>query len=133
MLPERLLSQVEPCRRIEARGPIELLEEQVVVGRVDDDSDARKVLRSGADHRGTADVDVFHGFEERNTLGDLVLEGIEVHHHHIKRDDLVVVESLHVPRVITSGGTSRGPSGAMSSRARRGSRGGHALVPPSVA
>ena len=93
---ERLLREVEPGRRVDAALAVELLEQQRVVGGVHHDGDVAEVLGGGAHHRRPADVDVLERLVEATALRDLVLERVEVHHHHVDRGNAVRLERLHV-------------------------------------
>jgi hypothetical protein len=121
-VPERLLREVEPRRRVDPALAVELLQQQRVVGGVDHHRHRREVLGRRAHHRGAADVDVLDRLGEARALRDLVLEGVEVHDHHVDRRDAVLLERLQVlGQVSRARGSRRGSSGAASSRARRGS------------
>ena len=81
-----------------AVGP-DLVEHPLVVGRVDDDADVRMVLRCGAHHRRSTDVDQFDARIRR--------ERVEVDDHEIDRLDAVM---LHVGDVLGVGRVGEDPA-----------------------
>ena len=80
----------------------QLVEDEAVALGIDDDGDAREVLRRGTDHRGTAHVDRLDDVCLRRLApcGDAA-EGIEVDHEQIDRLDPVLLERGRVGRVLT--------------------------------
>ena len=69
----------------------ELIGDAVVVGGIDDDSDALVVFGRAAKHRRAADVDVLDGILEGDIrLGDGLLERVEIHNDEIDRPDAVL-------------------------------------------
>ncbi len=84
----------------------DLLEHGSVVGRIDDDSDVGVVLRRGADHRRSADVDQFDS--------RLRAERIQVHHDEIDGLDAV---GVHVGPMIVERGV--GEDATMDLRVQR--------------
>ena len=109
---ERLLREVEPGGGVGAVLAVELLEQQRVVDGIHHHRDVAEVLGRRAQHRRPADVDVLDGVVEGRALRHLVLEGIEVHHHHVDGDDAVLLQLLGVRRPRPAGpGCRRGPWG----------------------
>ncbi len=100
---EGLLGEVQARRRVDPFGSVELLEQQPVVRGVHHDGHVLEVLGGSPDHAGTADVDVLDGLVERAALGDLLLEGIQVHHDHVDRGDRVLRERRHVRGLVAPG------------------------------
>ena len=73
-----------------AAAALHLFDQRGVIGDARDDGDVFKVLGSGADHRGAADVDVFDQMAEGYAgLGGGFLKGVEVDHHHVDGLDAV--------------------------------------------
>ena len=67
-----------------ALGLLQFPEHARVVGRGHDHRDILIILGGGADHRGTADVDLLDQMiDGRTRVGSRLLERIEVHHHHV--------------------------------------------------
>ena len=76
-------------REFAAAGAQFLEDGGVVVGR-SDDGDVLVVLGRGADHGGTADVDVLDQFLEVGVgLRRNLFEAVQVDHHHVDGDDAV--------------------------------------------
>ena len=80
-----------------------LLEDGIVAGGVGDHGDRRVVLGGGAQHGRAADVDVLDAGVEVGAAGDRLLEGVEVHDHHVDHLDAVLVGLGHVLRVVALG------------------------------
>ncbi len=95
---ERLLRQ-PPVRRF--RQPslalVQLLQDGRIVVRRSDHRDVLIILGGRADQRRAADVDVLDQLGHVHTgLGRDLLEGIQVHHHHVDGSDFVLGQRLHV-------------------------------------
>ena len=74
----------------------------VIVGRVADDDHAAVVLRRGAEHRRTADVDVFDRILQSDAfLRDGRLEGIEVDGNEVNGVDVELLEGRHMFGILT--------------------------------
>ena len=103
--PERLQRQPPACvHRHRAARPLQLLQDRRVLGRIDQHHDPLVVLRSRADHRRTAHVDLLDGVLEADSgLRGGRLERVEVHGHQIDRGDAVAREGLPVRREVTAG------------------------------
>ncbi len=67
-----------------------------VTGRIDDHRNRRVVLRRGAHHRRTADVDLLDALVRRGTGCDRLGERIQVDHDQVERADVQLVELFHV-------------------------------------
>ena len=81
-----------------------LVEDAVVVLRVNHHGHARGVLGGGAQHGGTADVDVLDGVRVRDVgLGNGLLELIEVDDHEVDHADAVLGRLGHVLGVVAAG------------------------------
>ncbi len=93
---EGLLREEEAGGRVDAALAVELLEEEAVVGGVHHDRDVAEVLGRRPHHRRAADVHVLDRLVERAALRHLVLEGVEVHDHHVDRGDPVLREGGQV-------------------------------------
>ena len=86
--------------QVDAIGPSQLLEKLPVVVESTTTADRLEVLRGRAHHRRAADVDVLDRLIESGALRHLVLEGIEIHHHHVDGNEaglLEIGEVLLVP------------------------------------
>jgi len=69
-----------------------------------DDGDEFMILGRGADHAGTADIDILDGlFDRAAGLGHGLLEGIEIHADQVDRVDAVLVHRLHVLGLVAQG------------------------------
>ena len=67
----------------------EFLDESGIIGNARNDGDVFKVLGGGADHGGTADVDVLNEMAEGDAgLRGGFLKGVEIHNHHVDGLDL---------------------------------------------
>ena len=76
---ESRLRQPAPQRAVERpAGSVERAGDRVVIGGVGHRGDEGMVLRRRAQHRRTADIDVFHAGREIAAFGDRPFEGIEV-------------------------------------------------------
>ena len=64
--------------------------------RLDDDGDGRMVLRRGAHHRGSADVDLLHALVRTRTAGHGLGEGIEVDDDEVERLDAQLAQLVLV-------------------------------------
>ena len=81
----------------------ELLEDRFILARVGGERDEGVVFRGGADHRGTADVDLLDRLFDRHVgAGDGLLEGVEVHDDQLEAEDAVVGERLHVAGIVVA-------------------------------
>ena len=95
--PERVLGEAIARGVGERAAPPKLVEHAGVLGRVGHDADARVVLRRGADHRGTTDVDLLDRLVERDPgPRHRRLEGVERDDDEIDRRDPVLVERFEV-------------------------------------
>jgi hypothetical protein len=62
------------------------------------------ILRRRADHAGTADIDVLDQLRARHAgFARRVFKPIQIHHHHIDRQDAVFGDRAHVRRVAANG------------------------------
>ena len=75
---------------------LHLIEHAQVIGRIDDDGDARMVLGAGADQRRAADVDVLDASGEIRAARRRALERIEIDGEKIDLGDGVIFERLLV-------------------------------------
>ena len=75
----------------------------VVAFRIGDHGHALEVLRSAAQHRRAADVDVLDAGAEIGAAFNRLLEGVEVHHHHVDHLDAVLGRLGHVGLVVALG------------------------------
>ncbi len=98
-----LLCKEEPRRSIDAVLAIELLQEKRVVERIGDDGHVAEVLRGTAEHGGSPDIDVLHRLVEGSPLRHLVFERVEIHHHDVDGNDLLLLDRLEVRRLVTAG------------------------------
>ena len=95
-------------RRDSAALRVQFREDRRVIGGVDDNRDVGEVFRCRADHRRSADVDVFDGIRERGIGAESRrLERIEVHHHQIDRQDVV---GLHLAAMTCQAATRENPA-----------------------
>ena len=79
---------------------LEFFQHRGVVGIIDHDCYKSMVLGRTAQHGRTTDVDVLDGILKRRSLFlDGLLEGIEVHHHHVDGRNVIGFHLLHVFRV----------------------------------
>ena len=87
---------------------LDFVENQLIVGRINDHSNRLAVLRRRADHRRAADVDILNRFLERavRTRHGL-LEGIEIHADDVDRINAVLLERRHVLGHRTTGEDAR--------------------------
>jgi hypothetical protein len=99
---EGLLGEVEAGGGVDAALAVELLEEEAVVGGVHHHRHVAEVLGRRPHHRGAADVHVLDRLVERAALGHLVLEGVQVHDHHVDGRDLVLLEGGEVLRGVAA-------------------------------
>src|SRR5208282_6433731 len=73
-----------------AAGAGEFFGNRLVVSRRSDDGDVVKILGGGADHGGSADVDVLNQLLESHAgLGGSFFEGVEIHDDHVDWRDAV--------------------------------------------
>jgi hypothetical protein len=72
------------------------LEHMSVVLRLDHDRHARMILRGGAHHRRSADVDHLHGGLVAGALGHRGLERVQIDHDQIDRRDVERLDRRHV-------------------------------------
>ena len=92
--------------RVAQRGAVvgaHLGQDGVVALGARDHGHALEVLRRGAQHRRAADVDVLDAGAEVGPAGHRLLEGVEVHHHHIDHLDAVLGRLGHVGLVVALG------------------------------
>ena len=61
------------------------------------------VLGRGTDHRRPADVDLFDAIVKTGTTGDRLGERVQVRHHEVHPDDVVLVEGALVLRLASIG------------------------------
>jgi hypothetical protein len=79
----------------------QLLRKRRVIRRSGHNSDVLEVLCGGADHRRAADVDVLDHLGKLHARPDRrLLEGIEIHHHHVDRLNIVRRDLLAMARVL---------------------------------
>ena len=75
----------------------EFRRDTVIVAGIGNDSHVLEILRRGADHRGSANVDVLDDFFESDTAAPRhFFKRIEVHDDHIDRGYLVLGKRRHV-------------------------------------
>ena len=80
-----------------------LVQHRVVVGRVCDHRDEGVVFRRATQHGRPADVDVLDRVGVIHVrLGHRLLEGVEVHHHHVDGLNAVGVRVVHVTLVVAA-------------------------------
>src|SRR5699024_5300301 len=79
------------------------VEDVVIPLRVDRDGDGGMVLRTGPDHRGTTDIDLFDTFVAVGTRGDGFGERVQVRDHQVDRGDIQVRERCDVVRIADVG------------------------------
>ncbi len=98
---ERFGRQTQPRRVGHAVPTAHLFDHRVVVGGVDDDGDARVVLRGGADERRSADVDEFDqvGFGT-SAAAQTLFERVQVHDDEVEQLDAVRLDLLRVVGVV---------------------------------
>ena len=75
---------------------VELVEHGLIVAGFDHHGDIVMVLCGGADHRGSADVDILDALLEAGAFVDGRLEGIEVDHQEIDRRDAMRLHRLRM-------------------------------------
>ena len=76
---------------------LQLRDDVGVLPRVRDHRYGLVVLGGGADHAGSADVDVLDDLVERDSLlEDRLFEGVEVHHDHVNGFDPLGGDGVHV-------------------------------------
>ena len=100
-----------PHRQIEAETvgrlafvAAEVFENLVVLHGIGDDRDGAVILGGGADHRRTADVDIFDGiFEGAVRLGDGLLEGVEIHAEEVDSADVMGLHGARMVRIVAQG------------------------------
>ncbi|MBE5691951.1 MAG: leucine-rich repeat domain-containing protein, partial [Sutterella sp.] len=87
---------------------LDFVEDQLIVGRINDHSNRLAVLRRRADHCRAADVDILNRFLERAVrTRHSLLEGIEIHADDVDRIDAVLLERCHVLGHRTTGEDAR--------------------------
>ena len=91
-------------KRGAAAGLAHLGQDGIVVGRVGDDGNARSVLSGGAQHGGTANVDVLDGVRKGDLgVGDGLLELVQVDDDQVDQLNAVLGGLLHVLLGIAAG------------------------------
>ena len=81
----------------------QIVERGGVVCRVGEDDDPGKILGRGADHGGTADVDLLERVGKRDAgASDRFGKGIEIGGDDVDRGDLVRFERAHVRGVVAA-------------------------------
>jgi len=99
---ERSGGQRPPLGEGEASGR-DGVDHLAVARRMDDDGDARVVLRRGADHGRPADVDLLDALLRPGAGRDRRGEGVEVDHHEVERRDVQIGQLRHVLGLATVG------------------------------
>ena len=89
-----------------------LFDEGRVIGGRDDDRDVLIILGGGAQHGGSADIDVLDQFfQVRAGFGGHLFEAVKVDHHHVDGRDAVGADGRHVLRVAAHGEDAAGDFG----------------------
>ena len=89
--------------RERAAGAGEFFGDGRIVGRRRDDGDIVKILGGGADHGGSADVDVLDQLLERHAgLGGGFFEGVEIDHDHVDGLDAVLGDGGDVRGILAA-------------------------------
>src|SRR6185436_8894789 len=75
----------------------------LITCRTDDHSDVDRILRRGANHRGTADIDLFNGFFSRHARArDCLRKRIEIYNHEIDRLNSLLLHGGDMLRIVAN-------------------------------